>query len=178
MPPLDKPHKLLVTGCDRQRSRGRLAFAGTAFPCALGRSGITVGKREGDGATPVGVFPVLYGYYRADKIGRPLSRLPLQPIHASFGWCDEPTDRNYNRFVRLPYPASAEKLMREDELYDVCIVLGHNQKPRVRGLGSAIFLHVAKPGFLPTEGCIALAFSDMLKVVKSLRRGDHVIVKP
>jgi L,D-peptidoglycan transpeptidase YkuD (ErfK/YbiS/YcfS/YnhG family) len=92
------------------------------------------------------------------------------------GWCDAPGDRNYNRPVRHPYPASAERLWREDELYDVVVVLGHNQRPRIRAGGSAIFMHVARPGYLPTEGCIALARRHLLIVLERLKPGSAVRV--
>jgi L,D-peptidoglycan transpeptidase YkuD (ErfK/YbiS/YcfS/YnhG family) len=94
------------------------------------------------------------------------------------GWCDAPGDRNYNRPVRHPYPASAERLWREDELYDVLVVLGHNQRPRLRGGGSAIFMHVARPGYLPTEGCIALERGHLLALLERLGPGAMVQVLP
>ena len=92
--------------------------------------------------------------------------MPARAIRNCDGWCDAPTDRNYNRPVRLPYPASAERLWREDELYDVVVVLGHNDCPRTKGRGSAIFMHVAKPGYAPTEGCIALALPHLLRLLE------------
>ena len=127
-------------------------------------------KREGDGATPRGRFVIRHAYYRPDTAGRIGSALRLVPLHPAMGWCDAPGDRNYNRPVRLPYPASAERLWRDDGLYDVVIVLGHNDRPRVRGHGSAIFMHVARPGFLPTEGCIALKREHLRVLLGCLRR--------
>ena len=89
----------------------------------------------------------------------------MRAIRPRDGWCDAPADRNYNRPVRHPYPASAERLWRADGLYDVVVVLGYNDRPRVRGRGSAIFMHVARPGYAPTEGCIALARPHLLRVL-------------
>jgi len=125
------------------------------FRCALGRGGISANKREGDGATPLAAMRVLGGYFRSSRF-RPRSDLPLAGIPADLGWCDASADRNYNRPVRLPYGASHERMLREDGLYDVVIVLDWNIMPRRRGRGSAIFLHLARPGFQPTEGCIAV----------------------
>src|SRR5690349_5923716 len=114
-------------------TRGTVKLGGLAFPCALGRSGRRAVKREGDGATPIGRWRLLQVLYRADHILRPATGLPVRPIRASDGWCDAPHDRNYNRPVRHPYPASAERLWREDALYDIVVVLSHNVRPRVRG---------------------------------------------
>ncbi|WP_029030886.1 L,D-transpeptidase family protein [Salinarimonas rosea] len=138
------------------RHRGRLVAGSLVLPCALGRGGIRRDKREGDGATPAGTVRPLGAFFRADRGSRPATLLPLAVIREADGWCDAPGDRNYNRPVLLPYPASAERMRRDDALYDIVVDLSANRGPIRKGRGSAIFLHVAKPGFLPTEGCIAL----------------------
>jgi L,D-peptidoglycan transpeptidase YkuD (ErfK/YbiS/YcfS/YnhG family) len=127
-----------------------------------------VRKREGDGATPIGQWRVREVLYRPDRVRRPATSLPVRAMRRHDGWCDAAADRNYNRLVRLPYPASAEPLWRQDALYDVVVVLGCNDHPRVRGRGSAIFLHVARPGYAPTEGCIALARGHVLRLLERL----------
>ena len=126
------------------------------IPCALGRSGTTHFKREGDGATPAGRFRLLGCFYRADKGRRPLSRLPTAAIRPADGWCDDPNDRRYNQPVRLPYPARHERLWRDDHLYDVVVDIACNRGPAIKGRGSAIFLHLARPDLAPTEGCVAV----------------------
>lgn len=123
-------------------------------------------KREGDGASPIGVWPMKRVFYRTDRLAAPLTALPTQIISRALGWSDAPQSPDYNCLVRLPYPASHEKLWRADHAYDVIVELGHNDAPPVPGLGSAIFLHVAKPGYTATEGCIALAIEDLLEVLK------------
>jgi L,D-peptidoglycan transpeptidase YkuD (ErfK/YbiS/YcfS/YnhG family) len=158
--------------------RGRLQLGPLQFACALGRSGCRVRKREGDGATPIGRWSVLGVLFRADRLRSPRTPLPARPIGNLDGWCDAPHDRNYNRPVRHPYPASAEQLWRQDGLYDVVVVLGHNHRPRVRGGGSAIFMHVARPGYAPTEGCIALQRDHLLRVLERLGRGASVQILP
>jgi L,D-peptidoglycan transpeptidase YkuD (ErfK/YbiS/YcfS/YnhG family) len=135
-----------------------------------------VRKREGDGATPVGRWRVLEVLYRADRVGRPPTGLPVKPIRPGDGWCDAPADRNYNRPVRYPYAASAEALWRRDRLYDVVVVLGYNSCPRVRGRGSAIFVHLTRPGYAPTEGCVALRQEHMLLLLQHLGHGSNVRV--
>ncbi len=138
------------------------------LPCALGRSGTGHDKREGDGATPVAVLPLRRAWYRADRVLRPATALPCRAIRPDDGWCDAPGDRNYNRRVARPYPASHEAMWREDGLYDLVVELGWNDAPRRQGRGSAIFMHVARAGFRPTEGCIALRKADLVKLLALL----------
>jgi len=138
------------------------------MPCALGRNGIVTDKREGDGGTPVGLFALRELRYRTDRLARPASPLETHVIKPDDGWCDAPGDKNYNRFVTLPYPVSHEKLMRGDRLYDIVIMLGYNDDPVIVGKGSAIFFHLAKDkdGTLaPTEGCVALRLDDMQRLL-------------
>jgi L,D-peptidoglycan transpeptidase YkuD (ErfK/YbiS/YcfS/YnhG family) len=150
--------------------RGVLGLGIPNLPCVLGRAGRRARKREGDGATPLGSFRLLRVLYRPDRVRRPRTVLPVRSIKPHDGWCDAPRDRNYNRAVQLPYPASAEKLWREDRLYDIVVVTDHNTRPRMRGNGSAIFLHVARPDLAPTEGCIALRREHLLRLLGMVRR--------
>ena len=153
-------------------------WRGKALRCAIGRGSIAETKVEGDGVTPVGRWPLRRVLYRADRLAPPQTVLPLAVIGADDGWCDDPGDPAYNRPVRLPYAASHERLQREDSLYDVIVVLGHNDDPVVPGAGSAIFLHVARDDFGPTEGCVALALEDLLAVLNEAPAGSAVEVLP
>jgi L,D-peptidoglycan transpeptidase YkuD (ErfK/YbiS/YcfS/YnhG family) len=157
-------------------SRGMLRCGGEAYPCALGRSGVSADKKEGDGATPVGCFALRRVFYRADRIAAPKTALPLLGLDPCDGWCDDPADPFYNRPVRLPYAARCEALWRDDGLYDVAVVLGHNDDPVIAGRGSAIFLHVAGPDLASTEGCIALNLPDLTEVLRLLHLGDRLCV--
>jgi L,D-peptidoglycan transpeptidase YkuD (ErfK/YbiS/YcfS/YnhG family) len=155
---------------------GWLEHGGQRWRCALGRSGVRAIKREGDGATPLGVWPVRRLVYRADRVPRPATRLPIDRVRPSDGWCDAVGDRSYNRPVRRPYPASHEEMWRSDGLYDVVVVLGCNDVPRRQGCGSAIFMHVARTGYAPTAGCIALSPRDLRQVATLLARHSRVHV--
>lgn len=146
------------------------------YPCALGRGGISANKREGDGATPLARMRLISGYFRGDHMARGAARLPLLPIRADLGWCEVPDDRNYNRPVRMPYAASHETMRRQDALYDVCIVLDWNIRPRRRGRGSAIFFHLARPGYRPTEGCVAVSRAVMMRLLPRLDRRTMLTV--
>lgn len=156
--------------------QGLIRFGAMTLRCALGKGGISAFKREGDGATPYARMRILGGYVRRDRRFAAPNRIGLKPVAAVDGWCDAAGDRNYNRPVRLPYPASAERLRRADGLYDVCIVLDWNIRPRRRGAGSAIFLHIARPEYAPTEGCVALSARDMARLLPHLTTGTAVLV--
>ena len=142
-----------------------LLFNGKHYRCAVGKGGLSSDKREGDGATPLGEFLLRECWYRADKTMPPETRLPLKIIHEDDGWCDDPAYPAYNRHVKLPFAASHERLWREDDVYDLIVPLGYNDAPVMPGKGSAIFMHVAKPDYAPTEGCVALAKDDLLELL-------------
>jgi L,D-peptidoglycan transpeptidase YkuD (ErfK/YbiS/YcfS/YnhG family) len=156
--------------------QARVQLAHGVRIAAIGRSSVRALKREGDGGTPLGRFPVRLVLYRADRGPRPRSAVPVRAIRDSDGWCDDPLDRNYNRLITLPSPRSAEGLKRADNLYDLVLVLGYNDRPRLRGKGSAIFMHLARPGYTPTEGCIALSRRDLLAVLGEIKRGTEILV--
>ena len=174
-PGLRRRRIVIASGLSAAGPRGVVRLGVLNLPCALGKGGRRTCKREGDGATPIGCWNLVRVLYRADRIVRPVTRLPVKAIGRNDGWCDAPTDRNYNRFVRLPYEASAESLWRTDHLYDVVVVLSHNTTPRVRGGGSAIFMHIARAGYAPTEGCIALRREHLLMLLRSL--GAHAALR-
>lgn len=145
---------------------GRLILQGQVFRAAIGARGVAVRKEEGDGATPAGVLALRRVLYRADRVRPPACGVALEPIGQTDGWCDDPGHRDYNRMVRLPHEAHCEELWRQDALYDVIGVLGWNDAPVERKRGSAIFLHVARPDYAPTEGCVALALADLRRVLE------------
>jgi len=154
---------------------GRLEFGGQVLRAALGRGGVRTDKQEGDGATPAGLLPLRRVLYRADRVAIPRAAVPREPIAPEDGWCDDPVHPDYNRQVRLPHSAHHEELWRSDGLYDIVGVLGWNDAPVERGRGSAIFLHVARAGLAPTEGCIALPLPDLRAVLEAGLSGLRVL---
>ncbi len=156
---------------------GIAEWNGGSIRCALGRSGVSGHKREGDGATPVGRHTMRRVLYRPDRLARPQTGLPVVALTPDDGWCDDPAHAAYNNQVRLPHPAHCETLWREDGLYDLIVVLGHNDAPVETGRGSAIFLHLAGPEYGPTEGCIALNENDLRTVLAGCRSGDVVRIE-
>ena len=144
---------------------GHLQWLGKRVRCALGRGGVRADKREGDGATPAGSFPLRRVMYRADRLAAPETALPVRALGHDDGWCDDPEHPAYNRPVTAPFAARHERLWRDDALYDVVVELGFNDDPVEVGRGSAIFLHRARPGYGPTEGCVTLALEDLLALL-------------
>lgn len=157
---------------------GLVDWGDGAVRCALGRSGVRQDKHEGDGATPAGTFPMRRVLYRGDRLGPPPTGLPVAALAPDDGWCDDPADRLYNRPVSLPYKGRCERLWRRDRLYDVVVVIGHNDDPVVPGAGSAVFIHVARDGYAATAGCIALEQADLLSLLARCRVNTPVQVDP
>lgn len=169
--------QIYVRQCGSDKSKG-IVIAGTrVFPCALGRSGLTCSKREGDGATPIGQFKILFGFYRADRAQRRACGIDLRRTEVDHGWCDAQDDRNYNRMVERPYLASHERMWRTDGLYDYCLVLDQNYSKRMRGRGSAIFFHLASDDYKPTEGCVAIKPSDMRWLLGKISRQTMLVIR-
>lgn len=144
--------------------------------CALGRGGVGRKAGEGDGVTPVGQFPLRGVMIRADRVLDLQTALPVSNIHKSDGWCDDPSSLDYNRRIELPHPASHEKLWRDDALYDVIVEVGYNDNPIKAGRGSAIFMHIARPGYEPTEGCIALARNDLVEILTACNSETRLVI--
>lgn len=157
---------------------GQLDCGGQAYRCALGRGGIVGDKAEGDGGTPAGAYPLRRVLYRPDRLAPPATGLPVEKIAPDQGWCDDPAHPDYNRQVQLPFSACHEELWRQDAVYDVIVILGHNDGPPVPGKGSAIFMHVARPNYGPTEGCVALTLEDLLEILAKCRPGDVIRINP
>jgi L,D-peptidoglycan transpeptidase YkuD (ErfK/YbiS/YcfS/YnhG family) len=160
------------------RARGEAWWAARRLRCALGRGGVVADKREGDGASPAGRWPMRGVLFRRDRLGAFATALPARALERTDGWCDDPADPCYNRNVRLPHRARCESLWRADRLYDIVVPLGYNDDPVVPGAGSAIFLHVARPDFAATAGCVALALADLLAVLGTAPPGAQVRIVP
>lgn len=170
-------HRLVVTRRPGAKCAGRLEAGAITVSCSLGRNGLAVSKREGDGKTPLGRYRVISGYWRADRLRRPGGVLKLEPIKSHMGWCDDPHDANYNRPLRLPARAGHEELQRSDGLYDIVLLLDHNQCPRVRGHGSAIFFHLTRDKADPTAGCVAISRQQMMKLLPRLARNCVMVIR-
>jgi L,D-peptidoglycan transpeptidase YkuD (ErfK/YbiS/YcfS/YnhG family) len=156
---------------------GRLIWPGGSARAAVGRTGVAANKREGDGATPAGIFPLASGFYRPDRMAPPRSGLLVRALSPQDAWVDDPADHNYNRLVSLPYPAHTEQMWLEDAVYDLLVAIGYNMDPVVPGVGSAIFLHIARPDFSPTAGCIAIEKKVLLDMMPLLGPASTITIR-
>jgi L,D-peptidoglycan transpeptidase YkuD (ErfK/YbiS/YcfS/YnhG family) len=156
--------------------RGWLTAGPLVIPVALGRGGIRANKREGDGGTPRGSFRPRQLWWRADRHSRPQTFLPARAIAAADAWCEDPTDRHYNRPIRLAREQGGDRLKRTDHLYDFIVEIDHNTRPRIAGRGSAVFLHLARDNFGPTAGCVSMTRSAMLQVLRRLGPRTRIVI--
>jgi L,D-peptidoglycan transpeptidase YkuD (ErfK/YbiS/YcfS/YnhG family) len=159
--------RLIATRIPGQKV-GRLHAGPLVLRCAIGAAGVKRDKREGDRASPAGSWRLLSAFYRPDKPLTKTPRLPMRLIRQSEGWCDDSDSPLYNRRVVAPFRQSHENLWRDDHLYDIVIVLDYNFSPRRKRRGSAIFIHCARPGFTPTDGCVALRYDDLRRLLPRL----------
>jgi L,D-peptidoglycan transpeptidase YkuD (ErfK/YbiS/YcfS/YnhG family) len=169
-----KPSAIQVRRRAGDPIKGSFLHLGRRATCALGRGGVSAAKREGDGATPRGRFALRRLWLKPGSGLTAPAGFPVRRIRSTDGWCDDPRHRRYNRPVALPFAMSHERMWRDDGLYDAVIEIGWNDRPAVRGRGSAIFLHLARPGYTPTEGCVAISRSDMAKLLRRLRPGTRI----
>lgn len=167
---MTQPAHITVTG-------NQFVYNGHRFRCATGKGGFSHDKREGDGCSPIGIFSLRECWYRPDRMAAPVTGLPVKIIRENDGWCDDPKSSDYNTHVRLPYSYSHEKLWRDDHVYDLIIPMGYNDDPIVSGRGSAIFMHLAKPDYTPTEGCVALALPDLQAILAQLTPQTRIEIK-
>lgn len=173
----DRPVKrLLVRAAAGNAQRGWLSFDHTTIPVALGRGGIKANKREGDGATPQGVFHPIRLWWRGDRHVRPRTHLPVREISPFDGWCEDPRDRHYNQPVRIDRGVDGDRLAREDHLYDFIIEIDQNTKPRIAGRGSAVFLHLARENWGPTAGCVAMRKGAMLRLLARIGTETEIVI--
>ena len=151
----------------RITSSKSLLSNGRMYRCVIGKTGALTKKLEGDGATPAGVFPLIRVLYRPDRMDIPETHLPVFALSPNDGWCDDPTHEDYNKPIRLPHEGPHERLWRDDNIYDIVVILGYNTSPVIPFRGSAIFIHFAEPSFKSTNGCVALKDVDLLEILKT-----------
>ena len=155
---------------------GYLKYRNLKFRCSLGKAGISKKIVEGDNITPKGIYKIVKIYYREDRIKNIISKIKLIKIKNNMGWCDDPSSKKYNQLIKLPNKYRHEKLYRNDELYDIILVLDYNMNPIVKGKGSAIFLHLSKNLKNKTSGCVALRKKDMLELLKKIKKNTKIVI--
>jgi L,D-peptidoglycan transpeptidase YkuD (ErfK/YbiS/YcfS/YnhG family) len=153
---------------------GLIKYKSFKFRCALGKAGIGEKKREGDNVTPTGTFKIVKIYYRSDRIKKIASKFRAIEITKNMGWCDDPNSKNYNQLINLPSRYGHEKLFKKNNIYDIIVILNYNMKPVIKNKGSAIFIHVAKKNYQPTQGCVALKKNNLLKLISKINKNIKI----
>jgi L,D-peptidoglycan transpeptidase YkuD (ErfK/YbiS/YcfS/YnhG family) len=154
-----------------------LLYKGYKLKCSIGKSGLTNFKKEGDLATPKGLFKLGLLYYRKDRIKSLKCKIKKKVIKKSMGWCNDSRSKKYNREIYFPFKYSAEKLYRRDRIYDIFINIKYNHSPIIKEKGSAIFLHLSNKKYKPTSGCVAILKKDFLKILPLIDRKTKILIK-
>ena len=153
-----------------------LLYKDYKLKCSVGKSGITHLKKEGDLATPSGIFKLGLLYYRKDRNQSIKSKIKKRIIKKNMGWCNDSRSKKYNQEIYFPFKYGAEKLYRKDEIYDIFINIKYNQSPILKKKGSAIFLHIANKKYKPTKGCVAIAKKDFIKILPSVNKNTKILI--
>ena len=153
-----------------------LKFNGNSYKCAIGKNGVTTEKKEGDGCTPLGEYSLGCIYFRKDRLILPDVKLPTIAIDKNAGWCDDVTSNDYNRPIAFPFKYSAERLFRDDSIYDIVCIINYNSDPVIKGKGSAIFLHIALDDYSGTEGCVALQQNDLIQLLSQINSQTRISI--
>ena len=154
-----------------------LVYKGYKLKCCIGKSGIKRFKKEGDLATPKGIFKLGLLYYRKDRNKSLKCKIRKRVIKKSMGWCDDSRSKKYNQEITFPFKDGTEKLYRKDKMYDIFINIKYNHSPIVKGNGSAIFLHLANIKYKPTKGCVAILKKDFLKILPLINKNTKILIK-
>ena len=153
---------------------GYLKFKNLKFRCALGKGGIKKKNMEGDKITPKGNYKIIKIFYRKDRLKKISSQFRLIEIKKNMGWCDDPRSKKYNKLIKIPSKYSHERLYRKDNIYDLVLVLNYNMNPVLKNKGSAIFIHIANKKYKKTAGCIALKKSNLILLIKKIKKETKV----
>ena len=156
------------------KKTGHLQYKNLKFRCALGEAGIKKKEKEGDSITPKGTFKIINIYYRPDRIKNIKTDLKKIKIKKNMGWCDDSRSHFYNQQIKLPNKFAHEKLFRNDNLYDLILVLNYNINPTIKHKGSAIFIHIAKNSYKKTKGCIALKKEHLMELISKIKKNTKI----
>ena len=154
-----------------------LLYKGYKLKCSVGKSGLTYSKKEGDLATPKGLFKLGMLYYRKDRIKSLQCKIRKRIIKKNMGWCDDSESKKYNQEIHFPFKYKAEKLYRRDKIYDIFIDIKYNRSPIIKRKGSVIFLHLSNKKYKPTKGCIALQKKDFLKILPLINKTTKILIR-
>ena len=153
-----------------------LLYKGYKLKCSIGKSGVKILKKEGDLATPKGIFKLGPLYYRKDRNKKIKSKIPKKIIKKNMGWCNDSRSKKYNKEINFPFSYKAERLFRKDNIYDLFINIKYNSNPITKEKGSAIFFHITNDKYKPTKGCVAIQKKDFLKILPLINKKTKISI--
>ena len=159
------------------KKNGYLQYKNFRFRCAIGKTGIKKKIREGDNITPKGIYKLINIFFRPDRIRDLKTVIKKNKITRKIGWCDDINSKYYNRKIELPNKSGHEKLYRQDNIYDIIVVLNYNINPVIKNKGSAIFLHIAKKNYQKTQGCIAIKKIHLKKLLSVIGKNTKIKIE-
>ena len=154
-----------------------LLYKGYKLKCSFGKLGLSRNKKEGDFTTPKGLFKLGLLYYRKDRVKLTKCLIKKKIIKKNMGWCDDSKSKKYNQEISFPFKYNAEKFYRKDNIYDILINIKYNHFPIVKNKGSAIFLHLSKKNYKPTNGCVGIKKKDFLKILPLINDKTKILIK-
>ena len=155
------------------KNKDTLEFDDFKFKCCIGKNGTKQNKLEGDKSTPKGTFEIGSVYYRSDRIKKPNTLIKIKIIKRNMAWCNDVNSKYYNKEIKIKKSLRHEVLYRKDYKYDIFLNIKYNYKKTIKGLGSAIFLHLTK-NYQPTVGCIAIKKKDFLILLKLINSKSKI----
>jgi len=153
--------------------KGILIYNNKSYKFSYGKNGFTKNKIEGDKKTPKGIFLLGKLFVRTDKIKNLKTNFIINSITKTMTWLDDPNNKNYNTLINTN-SNQTEKLYRNDNLYDLILVIEYNSNPVVPYKGSAIFIHIMEKNYKPTKGCLALKKEDFIEILSTLNTNDKI----
>ncbi len=164
---------------ERKTTTGKWKQSGEDFPVVIGRTGLawaqdsapekaTQFKKEGDGKSPAGTFPLTFAFgssVKPEQLAFPYTRLESQTE-----CIDDVQSRHYNKIVGRQQVGifdwkSSEKMLEIGPQYDLGVFVAYNSYPVAHGNGSCIFLHIWKDANSPTSGCTAMDRTKLERLV-------------
>lgn len=178
---LSQPVIIVRTGQDLKNPHiGTLTIDDWSVKCATGRNGLVqpADKREGDAKTPIGRYPLRYGFYDPSVFTNVFRDFdfPFLPKPENYRWSEDPDSEFYNQLVFTTDKKQPSRL--GERLFDVFIPVGWNDAIPVKGAGSAIFIHAARPDFSGTAGCVVVAYEHLEELARRLKPGMMIDIQP
>jgi D-alanyl-D-alanine dipeptidase len=172
-----------------ERVQGKWSQLGQPVSIVVGKSGLgwtpalppdpsAPAKKEGDGRSPAGIFPLTQTFGFADALAGARDYLPLSP---TIECVDDVHSTHYAHIVdrnKVKVDWNSSEKMREISLYKWGVVVPYNMTKTKPGAGSCIFLHIAPASGNGTAGCTAMPEANIEEIVRWIGKGAVLVQMP